>query len=148
MDTHVEVVRSELPWQLVVESPDLIPYAWLAASDWQSHIPCEVSFDVVLDTVEPTIRTIVIQKVDVMPPEATSDAIGWTWCDPYCRISVLPPGGRGDDPGDFVRVMKHEIGHGMGLPHNDSGDGVMMTAGYVRNVSELDGQAYASRHCH
>lgn len=128
------------PWELerTLEATD----AWVAAS-----AGCPMAFEVRVAKTggvdEPLPGPQVIELRMGTPPVA--GAVGWAKYEPGGARIVLLPNDTDEARADFPRVVRHEIGHAMGLDHG----GRLMASPPLpgSEIAPMDAGLYASKWC-
>ena len=126
-----------------------------ALDAWQKAAPCDVSFVVSTGAVDDKLPPVGVITVKIgVPP--VKDAVGWTgWDDgghdyPAQKLTgariVMVPGS--DDLRDFQRVVRHELGHAMGLAHTHGVPSIMADPPVPdNNIYLVDSDNYGAMWC-
>lgn len=136
------VVDPNVPaWELeqTIEATE----AWANASR-----ACPMGFEIRISKVAeldapPPGQNVIELRMGVPPAEP--GVVGWGKYEPGGSRVVLLPNGSARDREDFPRVVRHELGHAMGLDHG----GRLMASPPVpgSEITPMDAGLYASKWC-
>ncbi len=158
--TSAEVPTTEIArvWTIVVDPavpPPLVEALRSALRDWQAAVSCGFSFDVVYGQTRgfdeyplPAAGTIEFRTSDVLPAATASGKVlgyGETYPRFGSRVEVLPT--ILDLGALAAHVLRHELGHAFGLPHDDLEPSEMGTASKWRSLQAADVENYGQIWC-